>query len=151
VSAKRTADLGNATLPQLVLAHLMETGGLERQLRLLRGRHIRRRDAMQSAIARHLPPTTTVHGVAAGLHLTITFDSDVDDVALAAGALAEGVKVQPLSWHRHRPGPPGLVLGYAATAPAAIDDGIAAIARALNRLTRRIPGGARRRERSVGT
>jgi GntR family transcriptional regulator / MocR family aminotransferase len=144
VSAKRTADLGNAALPQLVLAQLMATGGLERQLRLLRGRHIRRRDAMRSAIARHLPPTTTVHGVAAGLHLTITLDSDVDDIALAAGALAEGVKVQPLSWHRHRPGPPGLVLGYAATAPAAIDEGIDAIARALKLLDGPAPAERRR-------
>ena len=36
VAAKRFADLGNAVLPQLVLARLMETGELERQLRVVR-------------------------------------------------------------------------------------------------------------------
>lgn len=34
--AKRFTDLGSAVLPQLVLARLMETGRLERHLRLLR-------------------------------------------------------------------------------------------------------------------
>jgi hypothetical protein len=36
VTAKRDADLGNAVLPQLVLARLMESGELKRQLRLVR-------------------------------------------------------------------------------------------------------------------
>jgi GntR family transcriptional regulator/MocR family aminotransferase len=133
VTAKRNTDLGNAALPQFVLAHLMETGGLERQLRLLRRRHVRRRNAMIDAIATYLPPGTAVHGAAAGLHLMITFGSDVDDVGLASAVLADGVKVQPLSWHRHRPGPPGLVLGYAAATPHEIADGVAAIGAALRR------------------
>ncbi|MEQ4304763.1 PLP-dependent aminotransferase family protein [Plantactinospora sp. B6F1] len=130
VDAKRTADLGNAALPQLVLAELMESGGLERHLRLLRRRHVRRRDAMIVAIRAHLPDAV-VHGAAAGLHLMITFvggrGDRVDDVELATAALARGVKVQPLSWHRQRPGPPGLVLGYAASTTAEISDGIAAV------------------------
>jgi len=133
VAAKRNADLGNAALPQLVLAELMASGELERQLRLLRRRHVRRRDAMISAVATHLPGTV-VHGAAAGLHLMITFNASVDDLALAAAALAKGVKVQPLSWHRQRPDQPGLVLGYAANTPADIDDGIATIGAVLRRL-----------------
>jgi GntR family transcriptional regulator / MocR family aminotransferase len=40
-AAKRDANLGNAILPQLVLARLMESGDLERHLRLLRRRHRR--------------------------------------------------------------------------------------------------------------
>jgi GntR family transcriptional regulator/MocR family aminotransferase len=126
ITAKRTADLGNAALHQLVLATLMESGALERQLRFLRRRHVRRRDAMIAAIREHLPGAV-VHGAAAGLHLMITFPGDgvsTADVDVAAAALARGVKVQPLSWHRQRPGPPGLVLGYAATPPADIEAGI---------------------------
>ena len=124
VSAKRFADLGNPVLAQLVLARLMETGELERQLRVVRARHRRRRDAMIRALAASLP-SAVVHGAAAGLHLTITFSSDLDDVALAAAALAEGVKVQPLSWHRQLPGRPGLVLGYAARTSTEIAEGVA--------------------------
>ncbi|WP_232511276.1 MocR-like pyridoxine biosynthesis transcription factor PdxR [Micromonospora sediminimaris] len=127
VAAKRNADLGNAVLPQLVLAELITSGAFERQLRLLRRRHVRRRDAMTAALARHLPEAT-VHGAAAGLHLTVTLDSGVVDTELAAAALARGVKVQPLSWHCLRPYRPGLVLGYAANTASAIDAGIATVA-----------------------
>ncbi|MFG2498338.1 PLP-dependent aminotransferase family protein [Streptomyces sp. NPDC048441] len=133
VAAKRYADLGNATLPQLVLAQLMESGALERQLRLLRGRHRRHRDAMITAIKAHLPHAV-VHGAAAGLHLTITFDAGFHDTDLAAAALARGVKVQPLSWHRRRAHRPGLVLGYAAPTATDIAEGIATLGDVLRRL-----------------
>ncbi|PWR11709.1 GntR family transcriptional regulator [Micromonospora acroterricola] len=156
VAAKRNADLGNAVLPQLVLAELMTSGALERQLRLLRRRHIRRRDAMIAALTRHLPGAT-VHGAAAGLHLMITLDGDLTDGdltdgdltdgdltdgeltdgELAAATLARGVKVQPLSWHCQRPYPPGLVLGYAARTATEIEDGVATIASALRQLRKR--------------
>ncbi|MEU6202696.1 PLP-dependent aminotransferase family protein [Micromonospora musae] len=132
VAAKRNADLGTSVLPQLVLAELMTSGALERQLRLLRRRHVRRRDAMVAAIGRHLPGAT-VHGASAGLHLLVTLDGDVPDTALAAAALERGVKVQPLSWHCQRASRPGLVLGYAANTATDIEEGIATIAAALRR------------------
>ncbi|MFI7241267.1 MocR-like pyridoxine biosynthesis transcription factor PdxR [Streptomyces qinglanensis] len=125
--AKRFADLGNAVLPQLALARLMESGALERQLRLVRRRHRVRRDAMIAALRTHLP-RARVHGAAAGLHLTVTFPPGVDDTALASRALAHGVKTQPLSWHTQRPGRPGLVLGYAAATPSAVAEGVAVLA-----------------------
>lgn len=81
---------------------------------------------MTDAIHRHLPHAR-VHGAAAGLHLMVTFESRMDDVAIAAAALERGVKVQPLSWHRQLPGPSGLVLGYAACGSSDIETGIATI------------------------
>ncbi|MGC4953074.1 PLP-dependent aminotransferase family protein [Actinomadura citrea] len=137
IAEKRFADLGNAALPQHVLAELMNSGDMERTLRLLRRRHRRRRDTMIEAIAEHLP-TATVHGAAAGLHLTITFPrhppDGLNDADLAAAALEHGVKTHPLSWHAQRPHPPGLVLGYAAVPTSAITDAITALARALHHL-----------------
>jgi GntR family transcriptional regulator/MocR family aminotransferase len=130
VAAKRHADLGNAVLPQLVLARLMDSGELDRQLRFMRGRHRRRRDAMITAIRSHLPGAV-VHGAAAGLHLMITFEGGFADADLAAAALARGVKVQPLSWHSQGPCQPGLVLGYAANSPTDIGEGIAIIGEVL--------------------
>ena len=146
VAAKRETDLGNAVLPQLVLAELMASAELERHHRLLRKRHVRRRDAMIDAVAGRLPEAR-VHGAAAGLHLTLTFDGPgsgstyrrpelagaissgaLSDSGLAAAALERGVKTQPLSWHSQRACQPGLVLGYAASTPAAIDEGITVIA-----------------------
>ena len=147
VTAKRHIDLGNAVLPQLALAELMASGDLERHHRLLRKRHVRRRDSMIGAVRAYLPQAR-VHGAAAGLHLTLTFtdwESGTDlgsgrsDTDLAAAALELGVKTQPLSWHRQRPGPPGLVLGYAASTPAQIDEGIAVIAGILRPRRQREP------------
>jgi len=135
IAAKRNADLGNAVLPQLVLARLMDSGEMERQLRYLRRRHRVRRDAMIDAIATHLPGAL-VHGAAAGLHLLITFDAAFADVDLAAASFARGVKVQPLSWHSQHPQQPGLVLGYAANTPSDIHDGVAILGALLRRTTR---------------
>jgi GntR family transcriptional regulator/MocR family aminotransferase len=130
VEVKRYADLGNAILPQLVLAELMDSGELERHLRMLRRRHRRRRDAMIEAIRIHLPEAR-VHGAAAGLHLMITFDASFPDTDLAAAALARGVKAQPLSWHYQQPNKPGLVLGYTASTPTDAAEGIAIIGSVL--------------------
>ena len=88
---------------------------------------------MLQAIGRHLPGAV-VHGAAAGIYLTVTFEDQFPDTALAAAALAEGVKVQPLSWHRLRPGLPGLVLGYAATTPGSLDMAVAKLGSAVAQL-----------------
>lgn len=166
VDARRLADLGNAALPQAALARLMESGALERHLRLIRGHHRRRRDAMIEGIRTHLPGATA-HGAAAGLHLTLTWpdatatgaatetDEHADtppatgaeaDTALAAAALHRGVKVHPLSWHAQRPHAPGLVLGYAAVPPAQITEAMAELGRLARRLgiggSRESPGAA---------
>jgi GntR family transcriptional regulator/MocR family aminotransferase len=130
VAAKRFADLGNPVLAQLVLAQMMRSGAMERHLRMLRRRHQKRRDAMVQALHQHLPGAR-IHGVAAGLHLTVTFDSDIADTELAAQALTRGVKVQPLTWHRQRPGPPGLVMGYAAVTVSQGAQGIEIIGQLL--------------------
>ncbi|MGA5820107.1 PLP-dependent aminotransferase family protein [Kitasatospora sp. NPDC094028] len=140
LEAKRFADLGNPALPQLVLARLMESGDLERHLRLVRRRHRRRRDTMIAAIRTHLPQAT-VHGAAAGLHLMLTLPPGParTDVALAEAALAHGVKVQPLTWHARLPSPPGLVLGYAASSPGEISEGVAVLGELVRSAGRRPP------------
>ncbi|MCC8251591.1 hypothetical protein [Saccharothrix luteola] len=107
IKAKRYADLGNAVLPRLVLAAMMASGELDRHLRFVRRRHRRRRDAMIAAIARHLPDAV-VHGAAAGLHLLITFDD------------GRGT--------RDDPGDQDWVLGYGASTPTDIAEGVAVIA-----------------------
>ena len=129
VAAKHASDLGSPALPQLVLAELLRSGEYDRHLRLVRGRQRARRDALLAALAEHLPGAR-VTGVAAGLHLLITFpDSDADDVELASSVRDAGVVVHPLSWHRLTPGDPGLVLGYAANPPDRLRTAIERMAR----------------------
>ncbi len=121
--AKYMADLGNPVLDQLVFARFLASGEFERHVRRVRIRQRARRDAMLGALREHLPHAQVL-GVAAGLHLLVTLPGS-DDVALAAEADAAGVLVHPLSTHRITPGPPGLVLGYAAQAPDRIREAIA--------------------------
>jgi GntR family transcriptional regulator/MocR family aminotransferase len=130
VERKRNTDLGNPMLPQLVLAALMSSGALERHLRAVRRRHRIRRDAMAETLAR-VAPQARIHGIAAGLHLTITLPDGADDQQIADAALRLSVRVQPLSWHRQAPGAAGLVLGYAANRPEAIRTAIERLATVL--------------------
>jgi GntR family transcriptional regulator / MocR family aminotransferase len=133
IEAKHAADLGSPALPQLVLAHLIATGELEHHIRQVRKRQRTRRDALLGALREHLPGAR-VQGVAAGLHLLITFSEltgQVEDTDLAERLHRAGVLVHPLSWHRQRPGPPGLVLGYAAHPPDQLREAARRIARVL--------------------
>ena len=131
VAAKHASDLGSPTVPQLVLARLLEGGEYDRHVRLVRARHRARRDALLDALAAALPGAS-VKGVAAGLHLLVTLpDESVDDVALADELREAGVLVHPLSWHRRLPGPPGLVIGYAAHTPDRLREAAATIGRVV--------------------
>ncbi len=55
VQAKHASDLGSPALPQLVLAHLIASGELERHIRGVRKRQRSRRDALLRALREHLP------------------------------------------------------------------------------------------------
>ena len=123
-------DLGSPALPQLVLAQLIAAGELERHIRLVRQRQRQRRDALLQGLREYLPQAR-VQGVAAGLHLLITFGGEADDVGLASAIERTGVLVHPLSWHQMRPGPPGLVLGYAAHTPGQLREAARRIASVL--------------------
>ncbi len=127
-AAKYASDIGSPVLPQLVLARLLQNGVYEQCLRRARTRQRARRDAMVDAIHRQLP-TATVQGVAAGLHLTLTFEDALwSDAEIARALETVGVRADPLSRHRSRPGPPGLVMGYAPHTPSRIDEAIARVA-----------------------
>ena len=129
VAAKHASDLGSPTVPQLVLARLLENGEYDRHARSVRARHRTRRDALLESLVAAMPGAS-VTGVAAGLHMLVTLpDTDVDDAAVADELRDAGVLVHPLSWHRRRPGPPGLVIGYAAHTPDRLREAAAAIGR----------------------
>jgi GntR family transcriptional regulator/MocR family aminotransferase len=130
VVRKQWSDITSPAPGQLALAELIGSGAFERHLRRVRARQRTRRDALLGAVREHLPGAR-VHGVAAGLHLLVGLPDDVDDAAVAERALTAGVAVQPLSDHRLRPGPPGLVLGYAATTPDRLREGVRLLAAAV--------------------
>ena len=133
VLAKHASDLGAPALPQLVLTRLITSGSLEQHIRGVRIRQRRRRDALLGALRVALPEAR-VQGIPAGLHLLVTFPDrpePMDDAILAARLRRDGVLVHALSRHRERPGPPGLVLGYAAHTPDQLREAARRIAHAV--------------------
>ncbi|MEU8657857.1 PLP-dependent aminotransferase family protein [Actinoplanes philippinensis] len=132
LAVKHASDLGNPALPQLVLAQLLSSGDHDRHLRAVRTRQRSRRDALLAGLRAHLPEAR-VAGVAAGLHVLVLLPGTADDTVLADRVAAAGVQLHPLSWHRRRPGPPGLVIGYAAHPPDRLAEAAARIGRALSR------------------
>lgn len=133
VNARYASDLGSPTIPQLALAELLRSGAYDAHIRKLRSRHRARRNAVVDVFDRELPHYT-VGGIAAGLHLVLELPDRVSDADLARSLEAAGVRVQPLSMHRQRPGTPGLVIGYAANSVDQLRDAATTIARHIRAL-----------------
>ena len=95
------------------LAELVRTGGLSRHLARASRHYAGRREALRSALARHLPELEVV-GVDAGLHAVLRLPDGADDLAVSDRALALGVERRaarpPTPTDDHRA---GLVIGYA--------------------------------------
>jgi GntR family transcriptional regulator / MocR family aminotransferase len=138
-AARSATDLATSSILQATFATFLEQGDLDRHLRRSRRTYRQRRDALVAALARWLP-SGSVSGIAAGLHLLVTFSRDVDEAALVEAAASHGVAVHPLGTYRATPRPdaaPALVLGYGALTPAAIDRGVRRLGAAVEDLTRR--------------
>ncbi|MEU8350997.1 PLP-dependent aminotransferase family protein, partial [Streptomyces sp. NPDC048845] len=83
-------DLGTDAYTQLAFAELLGSGLLDRHLRRLREHTRDRREALDQAVARHLPGAE-VTGPAAGLHAFVRLPRHTDETSLAAGALLGSV------------------------------------------------------------
>ncbi len=128
---KDLADRGTPVLEQAALADLLTRGDVERHLCRTRRRYRARRDALVTALGRHLPQAT-ISGAAAGLHLVVELPSDNDEMRIAAAARERGVAVEALrsTCTVVAPRPPTLLLGYAALPEAALERAVAELAHA---------------------
>lgn len=116
-----------ATVQQLALAELIERGELDRHLRRQRRAYRRRRDALLAALSERLPEAR-VHGAAAGLFVTLRLPAGTDQGKVIGLARAAGVAALGLD-----AGGPGLVVGYANLAPAAIAPVVEVLADSVRR------------------
>jgi GntR family transcriptional regulator/MocR family aminotransferase len=116
-------DMGTATLEQLTLARLIESGAYDRHLRVLRRRHRLRRDALVAEVAHQLPGAR-VTGIAAGLHATVVLPRPVDVTALEAECERRSVRV-----YHSQPGV--LFLGYANLSEGALAQAVRRLAEAV--------------------
>jgi GntR family transcriptional regulator / MocR family aminotransferase len=140
-AAARAVVSGGPAFPvQAALAAFVADGHFALHVRRASARYRERRDALVSALERRLGGAVRVEGAATGLHVVARFDGD--DVSVSAAAAAAGVVAPPLSAYAiGGRGPSGLVLGFAAGGPPAIE-------RAAERLARAFED-ARHRERSA--
>ncbi|MFC4065213.1 aminotransferase-like domain-containing protein [Actinoplanes subglobosus] len=103
-----------------------------RHRRRLRTELRTRREALLTALNRHLPdllPPTVPSG---GLHLWTPLPPGTDDVAVAAAAATAGVVVFPgRPWHAAEPPAPFLRLTYAAAPPSAMAEAVRRLATVL--------------------
>ncbi|MFE5795577.1 PLP-dependent aminotransferase family protein [Streptomyces sp. NPDC056503] len=136
VERKRTMDLGHPALDQAALAHLVTSGGYDRQLRRCQRAYRERRDALLTGLERHFPGTS-VTGIAAGLHVIACLPARYGPVGrLLEAAAGAGVALRPLEEYgsaRPADGAVRLVVGYAHLTPSVIDEGLRRTAEALGR------------------
>src|SRR5213593_178749 len=131
---KQAADQGSAALDQLAFADFVASGELDRHLRRVRLIYRRRRDALLSALARHLPDLQPV-GASAGLHFLAWLPREVDEETLVRSAAEAGVGLGGLAAERIAPGDRGaIVFGYGSVAESAINNGVRRLASVVSAL-----------------
>jgi GntR family transcriptional regulator / MocR family aminotransferase len=129
---KLLADRGTARLEQHAFADFLARGELDRHLRRTRARYRNRRDAIIDALT-HALPEAAVHGVAAGLHVTVQLPDGVDEQAIQEEARHRRVELETMADYRPdtQGRPPVLLLGYAQMPESAIRAGVHELAKAI--------------------
>ncbi|MFI7678700.1 PLP-dependent aminotransferase family protein [Actinophytocola sp. NPDC049390] len=127
VSRKQLTDLGCSPLPQAAFAGLLRGGGYDRHLRRTRSAYRRRRDALLTAVAEHVPAWQPI-GVAAGLHVVLRLPAGTDDSLVSQRLDDAGIHAPALSGYTRLGTYPGLVIGYAATSPDRLREAVKEIA-----------------------
>jgi GntR family transcriptional regulator/MocR family aminotransferase len=121
-------------LTQLALAEFLERGLLDRHLRRVGAAYRRRREALDAALAKHVPEARVV-GSAAGLFLSLSFPAETDEPALLEAARRLGIGVDGFDEHAALPQPPGLALGFACESEPVLRYGARLLGEALRRGT----------------
>ena len=124
-NARLLDDLFVAGPLQQAALELVTSPGWERHRRALRTALRTRRDALRTALNRHLPSLAPMTVPRGGLHLWMRLPDHTDDTAVAAAATNAGVVVFPgRPWYAAEPPAPHLRLTYAAAAPSRMDEAV---------------------------
>ena len=101
-------------LIQVTLADFIRQGYFASHLKRMRRLYARRQERFVELCQQHLGRWMTVVANDSGIQLLGRFTRPLDDRAVAAAALAQGVDVQPISINYHHDAPEhGLLMGYA--------------------------------------
>lgn len=126
-SQRRAVDVRHSEVStQAVMAEFMAAGHFQRHIRRMRRAALSRRNTLLAGWPQNLPGIGSLPSVAAGLHMTVSVDSQAREYELVEKAASVDVEINALSsyWLPDSPQPvdqrAGLVLGFAAVPEAAI-------------------------------
>jgi 2-aminoadipate transaminase len=140
---KHAMDLGTSQLLQYALAEFMERGYLRAHLARTVPEYRRRRDAMETALARHLPATMRWVSPRAGLVLWIPLPEWISADAVFEEAQRHGVLVSPGTLNSVDTRPlSGIRLTFGCEPPERLIEGARRLGKALHVLMARLRGGA---------
>jgi DNA-binding transcriptional MocR family regulator len=92
---KLVTSVAAPSLPQLVVAEFLETGGYDRHVRRLRATLACQLESVRQAIAKYFPAGTRISRPAGGYMLWIELPQRVDALKLHRAALAERISILP--------------------------------------------------------
>jgi GntR family transcriptional regulator/MocR family aminotransferase len=146
---KHAMDLGTSAILQYALAEFLERGYLPAHLARVLPEYRRRRDALESALRRHLPASVAWKRPQTGVSLWIPTPDGIGPEALFQECQAQGVLVSPGTLNTLTPGEArGVRLTFCAEPVPRLVEGARRFARALAAAARRDPGRPARAESS---
>jgi DNA-binding transcriptional MocR family regulator len=140
VGIKRTIDLGTSLLLQYLLAEFLERGYLRAHLNKTLPEYRIRRDALEHALVRHLPPDMKWQRPERGLVLWLPLPKGYDSESVFEEALRRGVLVGPSALYEVEARPePGLRLAFCAEPAERLALGARRLGEALRALGKQRP------------
>jgi 2-aminoadipate transaminase len=125
VEAKQSADLQTSGPTQAAMYEFIRSGALDRHLDRVRREYVRRRDALDTALKRHLPSVCAWTLPEGGLSLWVTLPDEVDADRIAARALEQGVAVSACRFfYAGRPREQAFRLAFAHNPPDVAEEGV---------------------------
>ncbi len=132
LQAKQAADLHTPSLNQRIVFEAVKSGLLDRHLPIVRASYRLRRDAMQAALERHLPPDCAWERPSGGMFFWVELPPHHDAGALLARAVERGVAYVPgAAFYFEHPRKNCLRLSFATVSPQQIEVGVATLAKLL--------------------
>jgi GntR family transcriptional regulator/MocR family aminotransferase len=138
---KHAMDLGTSALLQHALAEFLERGYLRAHLGTVQVEYRRRRDALESGLAKHLPRHVHWQHPETGLLLWLPTPASIDPEELFQESKRQGVMVAPGTVHAIRGSEGfGLRLTFCAEPPGRLVEGARRLGRAWAAVERRSKG-----------
>jgi GntR family transcriptional regulator / MocR family aminotransferase len=125
VTAKQCSDWHSPVLEQDALTAFISEGHMARHVRKMRKLYSERRELMMSSLQTHFSPWLEPIPSSGGMHLTAVARESLDIDAIVRSARQCNMDLRSLrSFWDNGNGPAGLVMGYGATSPEALTEGL---------------------------